>query len=582
MEKDNKNKYGLTRTIASETKRNIRKECGFGCIVCGSAIYQYEHILPEFHEAKSHDIDKIGLLCGTCHDKVTRRIFPKEFIQEQRLKPFCLNVHPSKYEYYIKPNSDVVIELGKIKFINTTNVIVIDGIQVLSIHSPEEENSPPIIYAQFFDREENKVAWINHNEWHGCSESFDIEAVGSKIKIRSNLYKVDLDINLLYPNIFQIDSLNLSYNSKTIKGNRNKGYKIETSKSSLLTGGEEITFRDNPFGISIQGDKVYVGSSKIVNYENLKGEKYQLDGHYEVSGKSIKLEYGDSGSPKISFKKSEEDRLVGIKFNLPESELPKIVLRFKKQNRNFACNCGSALTYKICCYKNELHLNSLVNQPSYIRITQNVFSIHKMDNIIYRFDYSSNSKSVWLEWSEYSPIIVLNSSKSFTLNDISYSLLFWNLKKAGYNFVYDVYSEMKEHIITDLQNLIISIPIIEAMKLEGLRVIRFFENEVTFIKSTMLAKVADENDFKVGGTSIFEAIKILRLQYNTEYLKDDERESILNLFRKKSPVAFDISIKLNSIIKENNLFEKAGYNGCVNSCFKLLNELSKGAFNKIV
>lgn len=578
---ESKNKYGLSRTIDSEAKRQIRQQCGFGCIVCGNSIYQYEHILPEFHEAKSHEVDKIGLLCGTCHDKVTRGIWPKEFIQEKRLNPFCINDYASKYEYYINPKSDIVIELGKIKFVNTNNIIVIDGNQILLILLPEENNSPPRINAQFFDRNGNKVAWINHNEWNGSSESFDIEAIGSRIKIRSNLYKVDLEMNLLHPNIFQIDTLNLNFNNKTIKGNKKKGYKIETKKASLTTGLEEISFNNKPFGISIQGDKIFIGSSKIINYTNLKGEQFQLDGHYEISGANVQVDYGDSSSPKLHIKTNDEGGGIGIKFNLPDSEQPKINLNFKKQERNNICNCGSSFKYKKCCLKNEQNLNLLVNNPNYFRITQNIFAIHKIKNINYRFEYSTNTKAAWVQWDKDSPIIVLNSSMSASVNDLSYSLLLWKLKKEGYQYKYDVYKDFREQIIRELQDLLISIPILETMKIEGLHVDRFFVDEVNFIKSTMHNKTMDVKDTIIGGTSIFEAIKALRFNHHTEYLTQEERKSILELFCKKSPLAYEISKKLDSIITDYNLFSNKGYNDCADRIFMFLNYISKGAFKEI-
>ena len=82
-----KNKYDLSRTIPNEVKRVVRQECGFGCIVCGNAIYTYEHIIPEWKDALSHEVDKIGLLCNNCHIQTTKGLIPKEAIQKYRDSP---------------------------------------------------------------------------------------------------------------------------------------------------------------------------------------------------------------------------------------------------------------------------------------------------------------------------------------------------------------------------------------------------------------------------------------------------------------------------------------------------------------
>ncbi|WP_140145769.1 HNH endonuclease, partial [Vibrio parahaemolyticus] len=76
-----KNKHGLSRYIPEDVKRKVRQKCGYGCVVCGTAIVEYEHVDPEFSEAKEHDPDKIVLLCSQCHAKVTRKFLSKESIK---------------------------------------------------------------------------------------------------------------------------------------------------------------------------------------------------------------------------------------------------------------------------------------------------------------------------------------------------------------------------------------------------------------------------------------------------------------------------------------------------------------------
>ena len=78
------NKYGLSRHIPETVKRKVRQACGFGCVCCGLAIATYEHIDPEFSEAKNHDWKKIAYLCGSCHDKVTRGFWSKNKIKKAR------------------------------------------------------------------------------------------------------------------------------------------------------------------------------------------------------------------------------------------------------------------------------------------------------------------------------------------------------------------------------------------------------------------------------------------------------------------------------------------------------------------
>ena len=58
----NKNRFGLSRYIPEDIKRLVRQNSKFGCVVpgCRISFYEYEHILPEFKDARAHDPEKIG------------------------------------------------------------------------------------------------------------------------------------------------------------------------------------------------------------------------------------------------------------------------------------------------------------------------------------------------------------------------------------------------------------------------------------------------------------------------------------------------------------------------------------------
>jgi hypothetical protein len=45
------NNHGLSRDIPDHVAREVRQRCGFGCVCCGSALYQYHHFDPLFREA---------------------------------------------------------------------------------------------------------------------------------------------------------------------------------------------------------------------------------------------------------------------------------------------------------------------------------------------------------------------------------------------------------------------------------------------------------------------------------------------------------------------------------------------------
>ena len=81
------NRFGLRRKIPEDIKRRVRQRCGFGCVICGSSVYEYEHVSPTYVEAQRHDPDCIATLCASCHSKVTRRIWSKDKVSHASRRP---------------------------------------------------------------------------------------------------------------------------------------------------------------------------------------------------------------------------------------------------------------------------------------------------------------------------------------------------------------------------------------------------------------------------------------------------------------------------------------------------------------
>ncbi|MFV8448988.1 hypothetical protein ACNO65_02795, partial [Vibrio campbellii] len=90
MSKQKENKFGLKRYIPQDIKQQIRKEAGYGCVICGSMFCDYEHIEPEFNNAHEHNPDHMTLLCGLCHHHVTGRRKSKKTVWRAKEKPFAL------------------------------------------------------------------------------------------------------------------------------------------------------------------------------------------------------------------------------------------------------------------------------------------------------------------------------------------------------------------------------------------------------------------------------------------------------------------------------------------------------------
>lgn len=231
-----KNKYGLSRDIPDLVKREVRQRCGFGCVICGQGIYQYEHLNPPFTEAKEHDPNGIVLLCGSCHDKVTRNFWSKEKVSLASKQPFCIDRGYALDTFDIE-NEYPRICMGTTKFINTTTIIEVMGDKILSIEPPESPNSPYRLSGFFGDDSENELFKICQNEWIGSIENWDIEVSGRRLKIRKKPRIIALELTVNPPNEILINRINMTYKGARIIGSDTQFSAIapDNSKISLFT-----------------------------------------------------------------------------------------------------------------------------------------------------------------------------------------------------------------------------------------------------------------------------------------------------------------------------------------------------------
>ncbi|TCV17902.1 CRISPR-associated Cas5-like protein [Vibrio crassostreae] len=303
------NKYGLTDTIASPVKREVRQRCGFGCVNCGNAVYQYEHLEPTFAEAKEHNPDHIVLLCGGCHDRVSRKILSKETIKVRSQNPICKQKGFSFGPFdlgLVEPT----VKIGTLTCKNVESLIQIDGESIFSIKKPECEGAPFRINAYLADRDGTEVLKITDNEWVTSTSNWDVEVVGPKITIRKGLGDITLVLRTEAPHSLIVERLEMVHRGVKISCRENSNLEVVTRSGQVLKSasmnitGCKVGFdiSNNSLAIGVGGGSVYIGNMTI--------------GHQPT-------------------------------FPFPTPSTPKIILR--KVGRNEPCSCQSGKKYKKCC-----------------------------------------------------------------------------------------------------------------------------------------------------------------------------------------------------------------------------------------
>ena len=270
------NQHGLSRYIPSDVRHEIRRRSKFGCVQCRSAIYQYEHIDPEFTDAKSHDPNNMCLLCGGCHDRVTRGRLSKQTIRESYDKIQRSELAQRPFEGLDLRSQSLTISFGTCTFRQSQSLISINGESILSVLPPLDGEAFPCLSGTFYDKEGIESFRISSNVWEGPSDCWDIEVIGQRISIKTKGNETALELELLPPDGIRVLQLSM--------------YK---DNCHLVTNGDELLIgqihSDGQVCVGLS-DFQCLGSSSAISVDSRRDTRPSLAGMRIIGGEGIFLD----------------------------------------------------------------------------------------------------------------------------------------------------------------------------------------------------------------------------------------------------------------------------------------------------
>jgi len=181
------------QSIPELTKRIVRREACFGCVICGNPLIVYAHIIS--YEI-SHDNSPSNLvtLCPTCHTK-----YDLGAISENQIRNFKSN--PFNRGRDVKDTFNIIgevpiIEAGTSTFKNTSVLLFVDDKNIVTLTKEENEL---LLNALFYDEKNKLLAYIKDNEW--CSLSgmvwdIDYHTVAKALILRTKSRKILLKLRI--------------------------------------------------------------------------------------------------------------------------------------------------------------------------------------------------------------------------------------------------------------------------------------------------------------------------------------------------------------------------------------------------
>lgn len=247
--------------IPPEIKRKVRQRCGFGCVICGMPLYEYEHML-EWAEVKRHVANEITLLCRQHHGEKTNGLLPKENVIKANNNPFNLKSGVSKnhFLHYSGKNVQLALANSVFQFNDLPEnaffaPLVVDGLAVVGFRV---EDSKLLLQFIAFNELNIPVLQIVDNELIYRTEQWDIEWVGQKLTLREGHRKILLQLIFEPPHTIRIAKGRILLNGIELLIGTN--YLFCSNNSSFFNS---ITTINCPIGLAI-GDPVPQGGAGMV------------------------------------------------------------------------------------------------------------------------------------------------------------------------------------------------------------------------------------------------------------------------------------------------------------------------------
>lgn len=186
-----------SRSIPEGIKREVRKACYFGCVICGLPVWHYDHI-DGWAQVQKHDPLRIALLCPTHHQDKTSGRLSSSRIGAARQKPANEGRLFTK-GHALERTPEIKITVGACTFLHTLQhgdqhcVLWVNGLGSIVLH---REDSGYCISAYVTDAEGQALLILRQGELRVSTDIFDFRYEGTRLRVWSVARGAILDISL--------------------------------------------------------------------------------------------------------------------------------------------------------------------------------------------------------------------------------------------------------------------------------------------------------------------------------------------------------------------------------------------------
>jgi hypothetical protein len=173
-----------SRNIPAAIKREVRQQCGFGCVICGNPIIQYHHINP-WAEVREHTADNIVAVCPTHHTETIG--MTKELVREFKASPINLKFGQTSPKLLRITSNEFVVTMGTVTYetqfserLPVTIPVILDDAPMIIVKRIE---SLTLLSLAVYSEQNQPLLIIQDNEIVHSTEVWDSQFVGNKVTL---------------------------------------------------------------------------------------------------------------------------------------------------------------------------------------------------------------------------------------------------------------------------------------------------------------------------------------------------------------------------------------------------------------
>ncbi|MEJ0062551.1 MAG: HNH endonuclease signature motif containing protein [Alphaproteobacteria bacterium] len=154
----------MSRRTPADIARQLRREAGFGCCICGNPIFQYHHII-EWKDDQHHRPEDMMVLCPNHHDQATKGAMTEAEQRKFKASPRNIQDGLAKGRLAVRQNY-CAASFGSVTVVGEGPFLRMADEDIIEFSLGEDGNLELSI--KLYSENDDLLLKIERNEWTSC------------------------------------------------------------------------------------------------------------------------------------------------------------------------------------------------------------------------------------------------------------------------------------------------------------------------------------------------------------------------------------------------------------------------------